>query len=81
MGFYLSFGGPLTFKNAQKLPEVAAYVPQDRVLSETDSPYLAPVPLRGKRNEPAHVRYVVEKLAQLRHVPTRMYMEIICTST
>ena len=78
MGFYLSFGGPLTFKNAQKLPEVAAYVPQDRVLSETDSPYLAPVPLRGKRNEPAHVRYVVEKLAQLRHVAYEQMAQDAC---
>ena len=68
MGFYLSFGGPLTFKNAQKLPEIAAFVPQDRILSETDSPYLTPVPLRGKRNEPANVRLVVEKLAQLRGI-------------
>ena len=78
MGFYLSFGGTLTFKNAQKLPQIAAYVPQDRILSETDSPYLAPVPMRGKRNEPAHVRYVVEKLAQLRHVPYEQMAQDTC---
>ncbi len=66
MGFYISFSGPLTFKKAPNLWEAALAVPQDRLLVETDSPYLSPEPLRGRRNEPANVRYVCEKLAALR---------------
>ena len=68
-GFHLSFAGILTFPKASELREVAADVPADRVLSETDAPYLAPVPHRGKRNEPAFVVRVVETLAELRRVP------------
>jgi len=68
-GFYISFSGSVTFKNAHNLQEVARFVPADRLLVETDSPYLAPVPMRGKRNEPAYVRYVAEKVAELRGVP------------
>lgn len=68
MGFYISFAGPLTFKNAQNLQRAAAYVPLERLLVETDSPYLAPVPMRGKRNEPAHVRYVNRKLAEIKEI-------------
>jgi TatD DNase family protein len=66
-GFYISFAGPLTYKNARKAQEVAAKIPMDRLLVETDCPYLTPEPLRGKVNEPAHVRYVAEKMAQLRN--------------
>ncbi len=69
LGFYLSFAGPLTFKNAHKLVEVAEQAPLDRVLCETDSPYLTPVPLRGQRNDPRNVRLVVEKLAQCKRLP------------
>jgi len=65
-GFYISFAGPLTYKNAKKAQEVAAKIPVDRLLAETDCPYLTPEPLRGKVNEPAHVRYVIEKMAELR---------------
>lgn len=65
IGMYISFAGPLTFKNATSLQEVAAKLPLDRVLIETDSPYLAPVPNRGKRNEPANVAHVAAKLALL----------------
>ena len=68
MGFFLSFGGPLTFKNAARLPEVAAYCPGDRFLLETDSPYLSPVPMRGRRNEPAYVAYVAEKMGEIRGI-------------
>lgn len=68
MGFYLSFAGPVTFKNAAKLQEVAKYCPIDRLLVETDSPYLAPVPLRGQRNEPAYVRHVAQMVADLKGV-------------
>jgi len=66
LGFYISFSGIVTFKNAKELQEVAKKVPLDRMLVETDSPYLAPVPNRGKPNEPAYVLYVAEKIAELR---------------
>jgi len=66
MGFYISFSGIVTFKNAAELREVAKQVPAERLLVETDSPYLAPVPHRGKSNQPAYVRNVAEFLAELR---------------
>lgn len=66
MGFYISFSGIVTFRNAAALREVARYVPIDRMLVETDSPYLAPVPHRGKENQPAYVRDVAEYLAVLK---------------
>lgn len=66
LGFYLSFSGIVTFKNAAIVKEVAQKCPLDRLLVETDSPYLAPVPYRGKPNEPAYVRYVAEEIAKLR---------------
>ena len=68
LGFYISFSGIVTFKNATDLQEVAKKVPLDRMLIETDSPYLAPVPNRGKPNEPAYVLYVAEKIAELRNL-------------
>ena len=74
MGFFISFAGPLTFKNANTALEVAAYVPDDRLLIETDSPYLAPVPYRGKRNCPVYVAEVAKKLAEIRGV-SREYIE------
>ena len=66
LGFYISFSGIVTFKSAAELQEVAKKVPSDRILVETDSPYLAPVPHRGKQNEPAYVLQVVDFVAQLR---------------
>ena len=66
LGFYVSFSGIVTFRNAEPLREVAARVPIERMLIETDSPYLAPVPFRGKTNEPAFVRYVAERIAELK---------------
>ena len=66
MGFYISFSGIVTFKNAVALKEVARKVPLDRMLIETDSPYLAPVPYRGKTNQPAYVVHVAEEIARLR---------------
>jgi TatD DNase family protein len=66
IGFYLSFSGIATFPRAESIREAARLVPGDRLLVETDSPYLAPVPFRGKRNEPAHVARVIEALASLR---------------
>lgn len=68
LGYYISFAGPVTFKKAPKLQEAAINMPLDRLLIETDSPYLAPEPVRGKRNEPANVRFVCEKIAVLRGV-------------
>ncbi len=66
LGYYISFSGILTFKSAADLREVAAMVPLDRILIETDSPYLAPVPYRGKTNNPSYVPYVAAQIAQLR---------------
>jgi len=66
LGFYISFSGIITFKNAESLRQVAQQVPLDRILIETDSPYLAPVPYRGKTNQPAYVKYVAEQIATLR---------------
>mgnify|MGYP001016193818 FL=1 len=68
-GFYISFAGPLTYKNAKKTVEVAGKIPLDRILIETDCPYLSPEPLRGKRNEPANVSYTAAKLAAIRNKP------------
>jgi TatD DNase family protein len=69
LGFYISFSGIVTFKNAREVQEAAKIVPSDRLLIETDCPFLAPNPKRGKRNEPAYVRHVAEQLAQIRHTP------------
>lgn len=69
LGFHISFSGILTFKNAADLREVARFVPLDRLLIETDSPYLAPVPYRGKVNTPAYVPYVAKQVAELRGMP------------
>lgn len=68
LGFYLSFAGPVAFPRNVELAEVAAWAPQDRILVETDCPYLTPPPYRGKRNEPRHVALVARRLADLRHV-------------
>ena len=69
LGFYISFSGTVTFKKAQQIKESAKIVPSDRLLIETDCPFLAPVPKRGKTNEPSFVRYVAEYLAELRGLP------------
>lgn len=76
MGFYISFSGIVTFKSAKDLKDVARQVPLDRMLIETDSPYLAPVPHRGKRNEPAYVRHVAEEIAALKGIPLEEVAEI-----
>src|SRR5659263_52581 len=69
LGFYISFSGILTFKNAADLREVARFVPLDRMLIETDSPYLAPVPYRGKTNNPSYVALVAQQIAEIRQLP------------
>ena len=66
MGFYVSLSGIVTFRNARELHEVATLIPDDRLLIETDAPYLAPVPYRGKLNPPAYVPHVAARLAELR---------------
>ena len=75
MGWYIGVDGPLTFKNAAKLPDIVKVLPLERILVETDCPYMAPVPKRGKRNEPAYVQYVAEKLAELRGEPVEKVLE------
>ena len=76
MGFYISIAGPVTFKNARGLLDVAKYIPTDRLLIETDSPYMAPEPNRGKRNCPVYVRYVCERIAALRKMQVEELAEI-----
>ena len=68
LGFYISFSGIITFKNALSIKEVAKHVPLDRILVETDSPYLAPTPYRGKTNQPSYVKHVAEEVANLRGI-------------
>jgi TatD DNase family protein len=77
MNFLISFSGIVTFKNAVSLKDVARLVPLDRMLIETDSPYLAPVPYRGKTNQPAYVRFVAEEIGRLKGVP----MEAVAKAT
>ncbi|MGH8521991.1 MAG: TatD family hydrolase, partial [Gammaproteobacteria bacterium] len=71
LGFYISFSGIVTFRNAKSVQEVARRVPLERMLVETDAPYLAPVPHRGKNNQPAYVRYVAEYIAELKGIPAQ----------
>lgn len=78
LGFYISISGIVTFKNAAQIQEVAQYVPLDRLLIETDSPYLAPIPYRGKQNHPGLVKYVAEKIAILRNISTENVVENTC---
>ena len=76
LGFYISLPGVVTFKDAGELPEVARFLPADRVLVETDAPYLAPVPQRGKRNEPAFVTHTADKVAELRGEDRLAFREV-----
>ena len=76
LGFYLSFAGPLTYPANETLREVAAWAPEDRILVETDSPYLTPPPHRGKRNEPKQVALVAQRLAEARKVSLERIAEV-----
>lgn len=76
MNFYISLGGPVTFKNAKKPKEVAKEVPLNRLLIETDCPYLTPHPYRGKRNEPAYVKLVAEEIASIKGISFEELAEI-----
>ena len=69
LGFYISFAGPVTFKNSKNANEIIEVVPQDKILIETDSPYLSPEPHRGKRNDPRNVRYIAQKIAEVKQIP------------
>ena len=75
-GFYIALGGVVTFKNAKKVHEIAKQIPLEHLLLETDAPYLTPVPFRGKRNEPAYVKFVAEKIAELRGISFEEVAEI-----
>ena len=68
MGWYIGFDGPVTYKNARKTLEVLEMTPVDRILIETDSPYLSPVPMRGKRNDSRNLKYITEKIAEVKGV-------------
>ena len=77
LGFYISFSGILTFKNAGDIRDVARFVPLDRMLIETDSPFLAPVPYRGKTNNPSYVPFVARQIAEVR----QQTLEVIAEAT
>lgn len=81
LGFYISFAGPVTFKNAKNSSEVIKAVPIEKILTETDSPYLAPEPLRGTRNVPSNVKYVLEKIANVKELSIQEVEEIIINNT
>ena len=76
--FYISISGIITFKNAHELREIVKYIPMDKLLVETDAPYLAPMPHRGKRNEPSFIKYTVEQIAEIKNID---YDEVVKTTT
>lgn len=76
MGFYIGVGGVVTFKNGKKLKEVVEYVPLDRIVTETDSPYMAPVPVRGKRNSSEYLPYIIEEIAAIKQISTEEVEEV-----
>lgn len=76
LGGYISIAGPVTFKNARSLIDIAKYVPLDRLLIETDAPYLCPEPLRGRRNEPANVRFTAQKIADIKEMSLEEFAKI-----
>ena len=81
LGFYISFAGPITFKNVRNANEIIEMVPLDRILIETDSPYLSPEPYRGKRNDSRNVKYIAEKIAEVKQMETDKIAKIIYENT
>jgi TatD DNase family protein len=81
MDFYISIAGPVTFENAWRAKEVAEYIPLDRILIETDCPYLTPVPHRGKRNYPGYVKYVAEEICRIKGIEFDQLMEAVAANT
>ena len=81
LGFYISFAGPVTFKNSKNAQEIVEMVPNDRMLIETDSPYLAPEPVRGTRNDSRNVKYIAEKIANIKNLLTEEIAEITYQNT
>ena len=75
-GFYISFAGPITFKSSKNAEEIIKMVPKDKILIETDSPYLSPEPNRGKRNDSRNVKYIAEKIAEVKKVSLEEIAEI-----
>jgi TatD DNase family protein len=80
-GFYISLGGTVTFKNARKPIEVAKYIPIDRLLVETDSPYMTPVPHRGKRNDSGYLPLIVQKIAEIRNMKVEQITQVTTENT
>ena len=81
LGMYIGLGGAVTFKNAVKPVEVAAYIPEDRLLLETDCPYMAPVPMRGKRNDSKYIPFVAEKIAEIRDCDAQHILSVTAENT
>ena len=81
MGFYLGIGGVVTFKNSKKLKEVVEYMPLDRILLETDCPYLAPTPFRGKRNDSTLIKYVIDEIANIKGIDPAQVEEVCWNNT
>ena len=75
LGYYIGIGGVVTFKNARVMKEVAAYVPLERILVETDCPYLAPTPFRGMRNSSLYLPYIIEEIARIKGIPPKAVEE------
>lgn len=76
LGFYISFAGPVTFKNSKNAEEIINMVPNDKILIETDSPYLSPEPLRGRRNDPRNVKYIAKKISEVKGISLEEISEI-----
>ena len=76
LGFYISFAGPITFKNSKNANEIIEIVPNDKILIETDSPYLAPEPVRGTRNNPINVKYIAQKIADVKKLSLKEVAEM-----